>query len=167
VVIVAAAGNDAPNPNNRPEARYPASFIDVLGVGALPNGATPASGRYQAATYSNLSDRPPKTGYVTLGGEPGSGKGILGVYISEFPILPIGSTLTPDDITYRRKGTGWAWWAGTSFAAPVVSGILASWRSQPGNRAGVFQFRNAGQALNGLSQSIKTDKDEKVVLVMQ
>ena len=136
-------------------------------MGALPKGASPANGRYQAATYSNLSDEPPKIGYMTLGGEPKPTEGILGVYISEFPIPPNEDALTPDSINYQRNTTGWAWWAGTSFATPVVSGILASWRSQPGNRAGVFQFQNAGQALNGLSQSIKTDKDEKVILVMQ
>lgn len=168
VVIVAAAGNDA-SPNSRPDAGYPASFFDVLGVGALPKGATPANGQYRAATYSNLSDTPSKTGFMTLGGEPGSGQGILGVYINEFPIPPSGggSTFTPDTINYQRNTTGWAWWAGTSFATPIISGILASWRSQPGNRAGSFQFPNAQQALNRLSQPIKTNEDEKVIFVMQ
>ncbi len=196
VIVVAAAGNDATHNNSntdgsRPFARYPASFDSVLGVGALPKQLS--GGQYMAASYSNLSDAPPKVGYMTLGGEPGPKQGVLGLYISEFPvydepdgclsflwrILTLGAArrpghlpqdmraLTLDRIRYKRNRTGWAWWAGTSFATPIVGGILAAWRSQPGNRAGAFQFRDAQQALDGLSQSITTDEGEKVILVMQ
>jgi hypothetical protein len=110
VLVVAAAGNDASS-TNRPPARFPAAFGSVIGVGALEHGSDPAY-------YSNLSDRPPKKGIATFGGAATSNgdtdpeHGILGVYIGDFP------DKTPNQY-------GWARWAGTSFAAPIVTGVLA------------------------------------------
>jgi hypothetical protein len=111
VLIVAAAGNDAEN-GSVPEARYPAAFDSVIGVGALRRDlATPAE-------YSNLSDRPVKTGIATFGGAPllagvDPAEGVLGAYTGA---LPDGADNTD----------GWARWSGTSFATPVISGVLAA-----------------------------------------
>jgi subtilisin family serine protease len=131
VVIVAAAGNDRLTNNAdavnkpRPEARFPAAFADVAGVGALPKELPrDASGRYKPASYSNLADDPVNVGYMTIGGEEGT-RGLLGVYLDEYPTLR-----TDGEVQYSRNGTGFARWAGTSFAAPIISGALAAWWDQ-------------------------------------
>jgi subtilisin family serine protease len=108
VLIVAAAGNDA-NWEQRPAARYPAAFDCVIGVGALERD-------HDLAVYTNVADAPASQGFVTIGGDAHNGKalphtGMLGIYIGAFP-------------NGQRSTTGWAWWAGTSFAAPVISGSL-------------------------------------------
>ena len=161
VSVVAAAGNDAEQNNSnddqsRPQARYPAAFESVLGVGALPRTPTKTSEGFETASYSNLSDRPRVSGLVTLGGEPGANEGVLGIYISDFPVYAEGCAsllkrtlksdatsrssnwagpghlppslraLTLDHVKYKPNATGWAWWAGTSYAAPIISGILAA-----------------------------------------
>jgi Subtilase family len=128
--IVAAAGNDRrPKKQNqqrppRPVACYPAAHKSVLGIGALPKGkpTTPA-GNLETSTYSNLADAPGAVGVATLGGEPQEEKGILGIYLGRFPSPNSGHT----------NNTNWAWWAGTSFATPIVSGIIASVLSGPTN----------------------------------
>jgi hypothetical protein len=115
-MLIAAAGNDS-NPTTRFQARYPAAYPDVVGVGALMRDDS-------SAAYSNLADSPFTIGYATFGGEvaPATSPsdppttdpdgGILGVYIG----LLNGQPTNP---------TGWARWAGTSFAAPIISGTLA------------------------------------------
>ncbi len=115
VQIVAAAGNDGLLAGNPHPARYPARYPTVVGVGALNSTGG-------AAIYSNLADQPSGAGFATFGGDvvaggPGeplkaAATGVLGVYIG--PVPESGPNLT-----------GWARWAGTSFAAPVVSGLLA------------------------------------------
>lgn len=113
--VIAAAGNDRESPEARPQARYPAALDSVLGVGALPKDR-PASGDLRTATYSNLADKPPrrpKIGITTLGGEKGVAQGVLGLYLGEFP-------------NGAPNKTKWAWWAGTSFATPIISGVLAA-----------------------------------------
>ncbi len=124
VLVVAAAGNDARPGARRPQARCPAAFATVVGVGALDR-----QGR--SASYSNRADRQELQGLATFGGEvrpapPRSrgrrarpampGQAVLGVYTGEFP------QARPHR---RNNANGWAWWAGTSFAAPIVSGALA------------------------------------------
>lgn len=116
VPIAAAAGNDAEPNQPRPPARFPAAFESVIGVGALEDAIHPAS-------YANLADDPPGEGISTFGGaatqgETIVGRGVLGVYIGEFPEAPHGNT------------NGWAWWAGSSFATPIVSGSLAALMGQ-------------------------------------
>jgi len=160
VHVIAAAGNDGgynnlyPGQRRRPSTRYPAAFKGVWGVGALPKQVSIQSSKYLVATYSNLADdQLPPEGYVTLGGEPGIGQGVLGVYIGDFPVvkgqgclsalwrfLGLGTArlghlpkkirkFMPEDIEYKSNTTGWAWWAGTSFAAPIITGKLAAERS--------------------------------------
>ena len=131
-MIVAAAGNDSYGAQERLDARFPAAFDSVLGVGAT--GKDPMN----HAAYSNKGDKPEKVGVITFGGEMaansvGAGTtlsdfqtmtadanyGILGLYIGKIPPKP-GETgdgqFAPD---------GWARWMGTSFASPVIAGVLA------------------------------------------
>ena len=156
VVLVAAAGNnwDGWDYKKRPSARYPAAHPGVIGVGGLPKHLL-QTGPYRAANYSNLCDDPIENGCMTLGGEAGVGKGIQGVYIHPFPVL-CGE---PDRITYMHNDTGWAWWAGTSFAAPIISGLFAAAMSNNVvNSIQVF--------LDSLSEGI-TDSGERAIIVTQ
>jgi hypothetical protein len=118
--VVAAAGNDG-EAGQRPGARYLAAFGSVLGVGALNHDRSPAE-------YSNFSDTPVRSGIATFGGNAGAGvadphHGVLGIYTAAFPPSHAGSTAPP---TPQPNTNGWARWAGTSFATPVVSGVLAA-----------------------------------------
>jgi subtilisin family serine protease len=123
--VIAAAGNDwDPADAGRPEARYPAAFGSVQGVGALkkeqPQAAIAGNQHYEVASYSDISDKPGKVGVVTLGGEAGENRGVLGIYLGEFPE------------PHPKKNTShWAWWAGTSFATPILSGVIAAVLNKP------------------------------------
>jgi hypothetical protein len=112
VLVVAAAGNDALRPQTHegmpPPPRYPARYQTVFAVAASgPDGAP--------ATYSNRADvRPLGNGITSFGGEIGrDGAGVIGVYTA--PTFPGGGS----------NATGWAQWAGTSFATPIVTGVAA------------------------------------------
>jgi Subtilase family len=145
--VIAAAGNDGETRKERPLARYPAAFPSVQGVGALPIRQEPQTfaqtGKYEAAFYSDLADQPERIGIVTLGGEPEEGKGILGVYIGEFPAPLTGLAsvihavlgwfvgLFGGKLIYPKNTNHWAWWAGTSFATPILTGVLAAALSDP------------------------------------
>jgi hypothetical protein len=140
VLVVAAAGNENRPPaqpgqaHPPPEPCWPARFDQVLGVAAV-------QGNQSAATYSNRGD------VVTL--ENG-----LGVYGGEArPLAPGGPPRIPLPPTRRGRApvvdavrglysaaelaagkneTGWALWAGTSFAAPVITGLAADlWAEHP------------------------------------
>lgn len=127
------------NRNGAPEARYPAAFVSVIGVGALPK--TPQvdgdTGKYVPSNYSNLGDRPAGEAVMTLGGEEGvdnqqRNKGVLGLYLGkEFPRVakdPMPGHPHKREISMYRadRDTPLAWWAGTSFAAPIVTGAIAA-----------------------------------------
>jgi hypothetical protein len=176
VQVVASAGNDAKSSESRPTACYPAAFDEVWGIGALPKRYVRTSAGYQTAAYSNISDKPSTAGYVVFGGESGFGNGVLGAYISDFPqragclpsLLqmlrwkagerPAPGTFRFDQVKYQANKTGWAWWAGTSFAAPVLSGILAA-GGLPANDATPGVVRPVGP--------YKTKDNETVILVQQ
>lgn len=154
-VIVASAGNDsnadeqyiAMNagmsmgmPSTMPlrfGPRYPAAFPEVISVGAVyENG--------QAASYSNYPALPPNhNGVATHGGNkpqvasstmahPTGSKtwanvsdGVIGVYSSPHYSMLSVSDLPPTDYPTPANNYAWAYWAGTSFATPVISALAA------------------------------------------
>jgi hypothetical protein len=126
---MAAAGNDGKREDaeNGVVARFPAALTRVQGVGALPRSLERGgNGKYKTSVFSNLSDNPDRKGIATLGGEEGEGQGVLGLYIGEFPGC-------------CRNDSKWAWWAGTSFATPILTGAIASVMSREGNEAPTTQ----------------------------
>ncbi len=158
--VIAAAGNNAQQGKGRPLALYPAAFDRVFGVGALSKNIPPDGRRVRNANYSNLADRPPRKGITTLGGEEGVGNGILGVYIGPFPNDAAGKQ--------QKNEYGWAWWAGTSFATPIISGVTAVAlsnlvRSNPARRS------RTEDAITELydAEMRRTDHDEDVLGVEQ
>lgn len=112
VLVVAAAGNDSHRPRGIADPRLPASIEGVLGVSAATRAGA-------FAAYSNADDLfSPDDGIGAFGGDvdPATGdtrEGLIGLYVSEK--FPSG----------EDNKLGWAEWAGTSFAAPVVTGIAA------------------------------------------
>jgi Subtilase family len=155
--VIAAAGNDSKNRASRLGALYPAALERVFGVGALARGLP-----LRPADYSNLADQPASKGITTLGGEEGEKQGILGVYVGEFPEDENGSR--------PNNENGWAWWAGTSFATPIISGITAAVLGnlstggpgatvQPSTEGAITELYNA--------QSPTTPDDEDIFAVDQ
>ena len=140
VIVVAAAGNQG-SPGVRPYASYPAAFKGVVGVGALPKdfpkNAYPSGQYYIAASYSNFSYDPqnklPRDGFMTFGGEvdqpitgvPISTKGVLGVYLGNL-IRQNSNNTSANNPQTMPSSEGWAHWAGTSFAAAIITGLLAA-----------------------------------------
>jgi subtilisin family serine protease len=187
--VVAAAGNDWENgkarrrrrnpPNrplpkeprlNAPVARYPAGFPAVVGVGALPkNSRNAQTDMYKASAYSNLGDKPTGDAIMTLGGEEGERKGLLGLYLAEeFPERSKGNNRNLIRMIRRKadQNNHWAWWAGTSFAAPILTGTLASVLSGP------LHPDNTQRAIRelyrmGIIREAKTEADEDVLDVKQ
>ncbi len=155
VVFVASAGNDSdPNNPMNPDgfrwgSRFPAAFAypGVRDTGLsemIPIGAVDSQGI--AADYSNY---PGTNGIATYGGKrpqpdpPNPGGTVTriigdidaprGVYSSVlYPALakedtePFHSTPPFSYPEYQRNGSStWAFWAGTSFATPVISALAA------------------------------------------
>lgn len=181
--VVAAAGNDwnkkeiqGAQPDdqrvNAPEARYPAAFVSALGVGALPKDSKLPSGKYRASNYSNLGDKPAGDGIMTLGGEEGKEIGVLGLYLGEkFPKrAPILTKPHALDMNERKadEKNHWAWWAGTSFATPILTGTIAAVLSSPANlgdtQKAIEELYNPN---NKIIEDAKTDAGEDVMKVAQ
>jgi hypothetical protein len=181
--VIAAAGNDwDPTDPGRPLARYPAAFRSVQGVGALKKEqsqtAIAGSQNYEIASYSDLSDVPGRVGVATLGGEPGAERGVLGIYLGEFPeplpgewsifhrIVNWLAKLFGGRFVYPRNETHWAWWAGTSFATPILSGVIAAVLSEPNphpsTEAAIVELYRA-RAI----QESRTDYEEDLLAVTQ
>jgi len=121
--VVAAAGNDWKGKSSGsriPATRFPGAFLSTFGVGALPKDSIPdpITNKWESSSYSNLADVPDDPNVkkiATLGGEEGEERGVLGLYLGEFP----GCEPQPNC-------TKWAWWAGTSFATPIFTGAIAA-----------------------------------------
>jgi hypothetical protein len=118
MVIVAAAGNHGDPRENADrglpagsEQRpfWPAAFEDVLAVGALTGG----DGAWREVEFS------PHLPWVTMLAE---GDGVVSTYLEGEVEIPTRGT---------EQFGGWARWAGTSFAAGVISGELAA-LAEPG-----------------------------------
>jgi hypothetical protein len=181
--VIAAAGNDwDPTDLGRPRARYPAAFPSVQGVGALkkeqPQTAIVGNQNYEVASYSDLSDEPGKVGVATLGGEAGAERGVLGIYLGEFPeplpgewsifhrIVNWLAKLFGGRFVYPKNETHWAWWAGTSFATPILSGVIAAVLSQtappPTTEGAIVELYRA----HAIKES-RTDYQEDLLSVTQ
>jgi subtilisin family serine protease len=115
--------------------RLPAAIEGVLGVSAVRDGL----GAH--ASYSNADDlRDPDDGIGAFGGDRGDGvpppageehlrPGIVGLFVSDE--VPPNEPNTPNDKNPANTH-GWAEWDGTSFAAPVVTGLAACmWAVRP------------------------------------
>ncbi|MBI5668080.1 MAG: S8/S53 family peptidase [Chloroflexi bacterium] len=162
VVCVAAAGNEWNNTSgshassSRPVARYPAAFGSVIGVAALDERSH-GPGKPKLAPYSNRADEPASAGFATFGGGVGAGPAVGGK-------LPADATnsiqgLYIGDFCDGSPNTTWlAYWSGTSFAAPIITGALAA------RRAGGNNPVDAISSLRRLSLDT-TDEQEDVVWV--
>ena len=128
-LIAAAAGNDAddrpfqswPGPG-RPDPRLPAAYPFVCAVGAVRRDEN-------AAEYSNMADtQPPFDDTAAFGGNavrvPAASPprtltnngAALSLYTA--PTFPLSLN--------AANNSGWAYWAGTSFATPVISALAAN-----------------------------------------
>ncbi len=144
VVFVASAGNDSdprdtsmtmasdPGVGAHMGPRFPASFEDVIAVGALDKAGNPTQ-------YSNY---PGDDGVSTYGGDipsPIAGDpkspppdcltranvtdAIIGVYTAlSYPALS-ATDCKPDYPI--PNANAWAYWSGTSFATPIISAVAA------------------------------------------
>jgi hypothetical protein len=119
-----------------PHARYPAALTEVIGVGALPpDSKIPETGKHRVSNFSNLGDKPAGIGIMTFGGEEGTDnngkdKGVLGLYLGDKFPERVPNSPDPDEITLvarkNNEQNPWAWWSGTSFATPVLTGAIAA-----------------------------------------
>jgi hypothetical protein len=129
VLIVAASGNIGSG-GLHPLARFPAALQGIAGVAALKQDDNDELTPPELTEYSNLADDQLGERFAAFGGEVTASippvadatKGVLGVFIEWLPI-PDSS---PAGYGYDTNTSGWARWAGTSFAAPIVSAILAN-----------------------------------------
>lgn len=150
-VFIASAGNEADlradaaamNPSGkRPKALYPAAFAydSVLGnalpfnpIEIIPVGAVDSKGN--TTTYSCY---PGPKGIATFGGEvpkaaatPGPDgmtqaidiDAVIGIYSNLW--YPALSHTDPHPRYPVPNAHGWAYWVGTSFAAPIITGLAA------------------------------------------
>jgi subtilisin family serine protease len=140
VLVVAAAGNDASRPQTHegipPPPRYPARYQQVFAVAAVGPDGSPAS-------YSNRADvLPLGNGITSFGGEIGrDGAGVVGVYSAN--TFPGGAANT----------TGWAQWAGTSFATPIIAGLASRLWSQDDHQ----QPSDLMQRIRGFARPMTSD----------
>jgi hypothetical protein len=131
VLVIAAAGNDSCQPKRVVGPRMPAAIEGVLGVSSYlpPEGkaqGTESGQNWIAAHYTNEDDFfPPDDGVGAYGGRIEGGAvtdGLYGLYVSDLELAGghMGNT------------TGYAQWAGTSFAAPIATGVAADlWAKDP------------------------------------
>jgi hypothetical protein len=134
VLLVAAAGNDGQRPEGRPAPAAPARYDRVLGVGALraDGGAARFSNRGDIAVFGN--------GVAVFGGnvrlDTSGDLGVIDQGDDKLPDAVVGVVIAPTLPPERAPNeSGWARWAGTSFAAPIVSGLAAALWSQAATSA--------------------------------
>ena len=116
-VLVAAAGNDSTS-----APFWPAAFDWAVGVGSLDRDG-------RVSDYSSFGV---SADVYALGRN----------HLNAFPDGTFECHETPDKGDIRVFGTGMARWSGTSFAAPVVAGLIARKISETGGTA-----RDAAEAV--------------------
>lgn len=129
ILMIAAAGNDSDRPRDLLfPPRIPAALEGILGVSATK----------AASVFANFSNRddlelPRDDGIAAFGGERVDNGavyltdvGLFGLAVrDDFPAYAAGGPVVPNT-------NGWAQWAGTSFATPVVAGFAAGiWAVNP------------------------------------
>lgn len=165
VVIVAAAGNEGDeremSSSLRPKALYPASLSDsienVISVGAVTKKGKAASyscypGLHSiaawggeipnAATGEVVPPKPDDPGSddpkVTFSDAP------IGIYSNIlYPPLSAVPAVPPEQYYAPPNQSGWAYWIGTSFAAPIVIAAAArvlEWKKLTGNPNSVYSI---------------------------
>lgn len=100
-LLVAAAGNDGSS-----RSFWPAAFEWAIGVGSLNRGG-------KVSSFSNYRD---SADVYAVGRR----------LVNAYPIGTYTCRETPDKGEHREFTTGLARWSGTSFAAPVVAGLIAA-----------------------------------------
>ncbi|HEY3080499.1 MAG TPA: S8/S53 family peptidase [Chloroflexota bacterium] len=132
VLVVAAAGNDGFGAEVRPEPRYPARYDNVLAVASIDRHGRPSpfSNRGDVVVLGNgvatfggsaVAPRDGEPPIVEVARDGGAVDAVAGLFTAEQ--LPLGG---------GDNQSGWVYWAGTSFAAPVISAIAANvWAENP------------------------------------
>jgi hypothetical protein len=140
VLVVAATGNNnGANIAPRPGPRYPAAYdqsvgiTNVLSVAAMKRDPGKPFG-YDAADYSNTASQ---TGIATIGGNAIDDQTLGQVALANTPgtneFDAIKGIFWEDDLPFNagHNDTGWVYWAGTSFATPIIAAIAALiWENQ-------------------------------------
>ncbi|HEX5631636.1 MAG TPA: S8 family serine peptidase, partial [Gemmatimonadales bacterium] len=163
VLVVAAAGNHGvTSPGTRHATQEPARFDNVLAVAAT-------DGAHRSAGFSNRGDMIVMgNGVATFGGNAGPDGRLValdGAGPKRFD-APIGLYTAPRvGASDADNATGWAYWAGTSFAAPIITGLAARlWHQDPELTA--RQVMGAVRAVARSSEAA-ADLDVPVVRVVQ
>ena len=127
-VLVAAAGNDSVGSEWRLAAELPAAYWEVIGAAAVNYQAEPdANNEAEPTCYSNEGDVAAPAGEATLDSENDPPRCVPMAYdcraADDGPACRWG-VISLANIPGTR--TNYAYWVGTSFAAPLVSGLASA-----------------------------------------
>jgi subtilisin family serine protease len=113
IVVVASAGNNSPDSSPPELADLPADWSSVIGVAA-------SNVINERACFSNQGDvAAPGGGVQSVNGGPAKCEPRTFECQGDCPFAVIGPVLT------SHSPTGYMYWSGSSFAAPIVSGLAA------------------------------------------
>ncbi len=123
VLLVAAAGNDAFFYKRHTDPRLPAAYDNVLCV-----VATDCNGKI--ANYANHANVPSTANAVATYGGQGVLRGDIAVVPPGDPRDGVVGVYTHHSFDTldgpQPNNSGWAYWSGSSFATPMVSGMAAN-----------------------------------------
>ena len=163
VLVVAAAGNDGFGADVRPEPRVPARYDNVMAVASVGRDGRPSrfSNRGDVIVLGN--------GVATFGGnavEPRDGEPpVPQAGADGGPVDAVAGVFTAEELPLGggRNESGWVYWAGTSFAAPVISGLAANvWAENP-----ALTPREVMDRVLGFAQRRDSDLDCPVIPATQ